>query len=568
MNSAPFSLLLRLHLHLWRAKIVSLRQQSTLMLTVIWVCVVAYWIFGFQLFYRVLHAVDLMPGIGPWLLERLFYLSFAFLMVMLFFSNIIIGYATLFRNQETQWLLSLPISFANILRWKWLETVILASWAFVFLSGPILLAYGMVEQFSWSFYVKIILLLVPFLVIPATTALLVTLLLARFIPRNFFKIIFVTGSVVMVTGIFLSMGLYRHGGGDFSQLTEQFDRIIGKTQFSSSPFWPSAWLVNSLLFDDWRSLFFFCVLMSNALLLGWFMFSSSGKMFYAAWSRVQGYGVTRSARFKRIAAAALNGLEHGLERVPWPSAPIRSLVFKDVRTFFRDTVQWSQFAIYFGLLGIYILNLRNVSDQPSIPWSHLISFLNLTACLMTLATLTTRFVFPQFSLEGKRLWIVGLAPVGLRKVLWEKFWLSSLGSIAITLTLMLISSLMLKLDWKLVIMFCATVTLMGFGLSGLAVGLGALYPNFKEDNPSKIVSGFGGTICLVLSMTYVTACVGIEALGIKSVDKLGLVGFMTPVAPSLPVVVALSLLVVALASTVTTWLPLRLAFRRLETLEI
>ena len=45
---------------------------------------------------------------------------------------------------------------------------------------------------------------------------------------------------------------------------------------------------------------------------------------------------------------------------------------------------------------------------------------------------------------------------------------------------------------------------MSATLSGLAVGLGALFPNFKEDNPSKIVSGFGGTLCLVASFLYIT----------------------------------------------------------------
>ena len=29
------------------------------------------------------------------------------------------------------------------------------------------------------------------------------------------------------------------------------------------------------------------------------------------------------------------------------------------------------------------------------------------------------------------------------------------------------------------------------GVAGLSVGLGAIYPNFNEDSPSKIVSGFG-----------------------------------------------------------------------------
>ena len=49
-------------------------------------------------------------------------------------------------------------------------------------------------------------------------------------------------------------------------------------------------------------------------------------------------------------------------------------------------------------------------------------------------------------------------------------------------------------------------------LTGLAVGLGALYPNFKEDNPSKIVSGFGGTFCLVLSFIYILGSVVLLAM--------------------------------------------------------
>ena len=53
---------------------------------------------------------------------------------------------------------------------------------------------------------------------------------------------------------------------------------------------------------------------------------------------------------------------------------------------------------------------------------------------------------------------------------------------------------------------------MTLTLTGLAVGLGALYPNFKEENPSKIVSGFGGTFCLVLSFLYILGSVVLLAL--------------------------------------------------------
>ena len=77
--------------------------------------------------------------------------------------------------------------------------------------------------------------------------------------------------------------------------------------------------------------------------------------------------------------------------------------------------------IFFGLLCIYVLNLRNVAFNFQNPfWETMISYLNLAASALTLSTLTTRFVFPQFSLEGRRLWILGLAPIGLERVVLQK----------------------------------------------------------------------------------------------------------------------------------------------------
>jgi ABC-2 type transport system permease protein len=99
---------------------------------------------------------------------------------------------------------------------------------------------------------------------------------------------------------------------------------------------------------------------------------------------------------------------------------------------------------------------------------------------------------------------------------------------------------------------------MTLSLNGLAVGLGALYPNFKEDNPSKIVSGFGGTFCLVLSFLYIVASVVLLALGSPYAR------FTRRPDPNLVLVmtsgfVALSFLV--------GWVPLKLGFRKVATFE-
>jgi ABC-2 type transport system permease protein len=213
----------------------------------------------------------------------------------------------------------------------------------------------------------------------------------------------------------------------------------------------------------------------------------------------------------------------------------------------------------FGLLAVYIFNLRHFSSQLSNPfWVHLVAYLNLGACSLNLATLTTRFVYPQFSLEGKRLWIVGMAPLGLVRVVKTKYWLAGSTALVVTLGLITLSCYMLDLPWAQTVYFAIAVTVMTFTLTGLAVGLGAIYPNFKEENPSKIVSGFGGTFCLVLSFLYI-------------LGSVVLLAFASPWTRAEPVPRAQLVLCLggfAALSLLIGWLPFQLGLRRVKTFEM
>ena len=57
-----------------------------------------------------------------------------------------------------------------------------------------------------------------------------------------------------------------------------------------------------------------------------------------------------------------------------------------------------------------------------------------------------------------------------------------------------------------------TCVLLCFGLASIAVGFGAMMPNFRETSPSKIAAGFGGTLNLVLSALYIMVVVVLTAL--------------------------------------------------------
>ena len=245
------------------------------------------------------------------------------------------------------------------------------------------------------------------------------------------------------------------------------------------------------------------------------------------------------------------------------------LLVKDFRIFRRDPIQWSQFLIFFGLLGLYFINIRRFSYNST--YSAMIGFLNLAVVGLILSTFTTRFIFPMVSLEGRRLWILGLLPVSRDAILWSKFLFASLGSLIPCTSLVFLSDFMLQIaDPVLYIAHQVACVALCLGLSGIAVGLGARMPDLRAHSPSKIAAGFGGTLNLVISAAYIVIIVMLTALPVhfRSTQSEGLtfleqaIGFLgTPA--GIATGIGLTALTAALATIWPMWIGLR-AFRKLE----
>ncbi len=501
------------------ARFRAAQRKSRLLLFVLGSFIAGYLVLGYALFWLGLTKLHQFPLIGSLLSQRILFLIFGFFFVMLIFSNLIIGYSTLFRNRETAWLLTLPVSHRAVYLWKFFESLFVSSWALMFLSAPMMLAYGETHAVSPVFYVKVLAAYVPFVVIPALIGSCVIVFLARVLARAWVKKALIAAAGAMILAVIFAVKPVADTELKSPRDTVTFDQLLKHTRVSVSPLLPSAWLAQSI--TGWsqglgrQGTFFFLVLLSNATMGALAGYEVIGRFFYGSWT------ITASSRAERFQQRAEAGRKRG-ERISMldrairflpMSKPVRALVIKDVRVFWRDPAQWTQFAIFFGLLCIYVLNLRNVAlNFRSDFWETIISHLNLGASSLTLSTLTTRFVFPQFSLEGRRLWILGPAPIDLRKVLLQKYWLSFAVSTTITVGLMVTSSMMLHLPAKKLLLFASQIAVMSATLCGVAVGLGALFPNLKEDNPSKIVSGFGGTFCLVVSFIYITCFIALSMI--------------------------------------------------------
>src|SRR5271169_3588256 len=182
-----FRLLAGVNARMMCRNVLALREKSYLMASVITLFVVGYWLAGYEVFYMGFRRLAVVPGLQVIVLDRMLYLFFAFLFLMLIVSNMIIGYSTLFKSQETQWMLTWPVRSLDVFRWKLLETTLLASWAFLFLSAPLMAAYGTARHVSPSFYLKVFLLFIPFTIIPAALGSIAILIVTRYLHRRVFK---------------------------------------------------------------------------------------------------------------------------------------------------------------------------------------------------------------------------------------------------------------------------------------------------------------------------------------------------------------------------------------------
>ena len=905
---SPFTLLLRVNLlQIWR-RITQAGSRSRTLSVLVAIFLLFYPLIASAMFWGGLRYISKFPGLGDLLIEHLIFLLFAMLFVLLLFSNVVVGYTNMFRNQETRFLQVLPFSANHIFQWKLVETTIFASWAFLLLIAPLIIAFGIHQKADLSFYLITPFLVALFILLPAVLGCWIAVFMARYLDRSLFQ----ATAVLLLLSLIYMVKVYLQPEAATEQTLETrvldlTDRLLSKTQFAQFPFLPSYWLSSTLInwTDGARALtkFFIAVLSANVLFFGFLGFTETGKQFYKslsatlsrgslagdwsqaisfiprmcaqvillAWflpmvdfsalkdywkyefqplgenyaaqkqnseipSRVlegwttnqlmlietrlaQGqlyylkpeirrlYERIRSGEMQQLGPdldylinanikSTLSGLEiarnrnllrggalkfsketnavlmpeapkqvtkilqttsqpkvnedylifnkgktepetntiyrlyfrreiekvnsdneptgetfyatdfgnyfegtivpsnlnqlrlnltstnfnkhiigpeaqelwrkkrgdaknqswvlakiapaeeavstknvsqaslpttllfmvpllaiaswifnsrfayifggtvilitmlaFGIQssywinqlgeartlgtynyvgtgvwvilfvsllqiaavlwrdplsiwyqswyqkrleqqkvfsfkpglmdtligRVPLLSLDIRAVILKDIRIFWRDTAQWGQSLILFGILGIYILNLRFFTEQFTSLFgggrlggdyfSKLVSFMNLAACALNLATLTTRFVYPQFSLEGKRLWIVGLSPLGLNRVVWIKYLLATGISLIISIPMIWISSNMLQLPLAQKIFFCGSISVMALTLNGLAMGMGVMYPDLKEDNPSKIVSGFGGTFCLVVSFVYIGLAIILLGIG-------------------------------------------------------
>jgi ABC-2 type transport system permease protein len=499
----------------WRAarnRVRRLDRRGGILLAGFGLLAVAFWVAIFLFFYRVLRYFLSVPDFGPVLTYKLLSMILLTFFSILLFSNIVTALSTFFLSRELDRLVAAPVGQRTFFYARFGDTLIESSWMVIAFAVPAFLAYGIAHHAGPLFYLAAAVALPTFLVIAAAIGVAVTGVLVNVFPARRTRDILVLLSVVMVAVLYLLFRALQPERLVNPEGFASFMQFLSAMETPSSPFLPSTWVAEILYplltGQSGSAVFYLLLLLSTGAAFMIFCEALLGRLFLPGLSKAQ---EGRKARFSQRAV-----WEKVLGLLTMPFAPqTRFLMAREVKAFFRDTSQWSQLILLLALVVVYVFNFSVLPLQGSplvtFYFKNVIAFLNLALAGFVTSSVAVRFILPSISLEGRSFWIVRTAPLPLSRLWWSKFWVGVVPLLVLGEVLVLATNYYLRV--MPFMMWLSVLTLFGMTLSIVSLGLavGAAFPKFDADNPSKVAAGMGGVVYMILCMTFIGVVVVLEA---------------------------------------------------------
>lgn len=501
------TLLIRNHFFELNTAVKRLHEQPKLKIVLITTFSIGWlaglsWLFyaGFDFLYR-------LGGAAFFLVPRLFTLFFMGLGFMLMLSGAVTGYANLFQTPEVKRLLTWPVPMRDLFYYSLVKSTLMSSWAFFFIILPFIGAFGVYRQWGLLMLGWSLVFSVPFVMLCSGLGVLLMLVVVRWVPRG--RTLALLG-VLALTFAGTSAATYMQElQANQNQEMMVLVNFVPGLQLASYPLMPNRWMAQGILSfanDDWgRGAMYLMLLFSSVAMLFLFL-ARLGSLIYPQTLQRQSLGSNTLAKQASIPSRFLQFVLPG-------HTALRAYGIKDALIFLRDPSQWTQFLIFFGLLGLYFLNLGSLGYSDLDPvWSNLIAFLNMFSLSAVMSSLSARFVFPQMSLESRTLWMVGLAPTSLARLMLNKFSLAAFTLSLVGSGLATVSNSMLEVETSSLIISRVLMPSVAFTLAGMSTGLGSMFMELGPKTPAQILSGYGGTLNLILTLLTVILLVLIPGI--------------------------------------------------------
>jgi len=549
----------------WRTAVQRIREERSRggsgKLVVLLVVALGFWAGVFGILYKILGVLRGVEDVGPLLAGKILGVALLTFVGILVLSNVITALSSFFLAKDLDLLVSAPVDWLRLYLAKLGETLLHSSWMVALMAVPVFAAYGVVFRGGPLFVPYAVMTLFPLLVVPAAAGSALTLVLVNVFPARRTRDLLSIVALGAGAGLILLFRLIRPERLASPEGFRNLLDFIAVLRTPTSPFLPSEWATRAIM------TFLRGELDPLPLVLLWT--TAAGTVTIGA--------MLHRALFAPGFTKAQEGAERFVRGAWWrwtvgtllrflPVAK-REFVIKDIKLFFRDTTQWSQLILLAVLVVVYLFNIMALplhrGEQVGFFYVTLVSFLNLGLAGFVLAAIAARFIFPAVSLEGRHMWLLRSSPLDLKALLWSKYWVGTVPLLVLALLLTGLTNVLLQVRPFMMIMGMLTIGGLTFAIAALALGFGALYPQFETENAAQIPTSFGGLV-------YMMATIALLGAVLRTLWT-AVYAYVRAVYEGQPVVVDAWMIswfaVAAVLCAAATALPLWVGLRRMERFE-
>jgi ABC-2 type transport system permease protein len=471
-----------------------------------------FWLTLFFFIYRILLYFSSQEIIGDILARYLLSMVLLIFFSMLIFSHIITSFSNLYLSQDLELCHASPATLPDLFLSRAFYTILDSSWMPLVFGLPVVMAYGVVYGAGLAYYLSLISVSFPLILIAASLGIMIIMLLVRFFPAQRARDITMFLTIMVIIIVYLLFRFLRPERLVNPDTFMSVAQYLGALKAPDSPYLPSRWAADLLWAKVTGSPM---SQMFNNLLL-WT--TAAALMVINLWMADLIYfsGFSKAQEAKKRSRAGRKVLDTMVSAITRPlGSDTTSLIAKDVRVFFRDNSQWSQLLLLGALVVVYLYNFSVLplerSPIQSIYLQNALSFLNIGLAGFVISALSARFIFPAVSLEGNAFWIILSSPVTAKRFLWSKYVAYLIPMLLLAELLIIVTNYLLKVTAFMMALSSVTIFFLVFGIVSLGIGFGAIYPNFKHENIAKVATGFGGVMYMITSAVFIALVVILEA---------------------------------------------------------
>jgi ABC-2 type transport system permease protein len=470
------------------------------------------WAVLFLLSTRMLLYFRSVEVVGDILTHHLLAMALLTFFCLLIFSHMITALSNLYLSADLELCHASPSSLEEIFLSRFIYTIVDSSWMVLVFGLPVLMAYAFVFRPGIGYYAALLHMGVAAVIVAGGMGTLITMIMVRLFPAQRSKEIAMFMALLVLVCLYLLFRFLRPERLADPEAFFSIMQYMTSLRGPDSPYLPTRWVTETLwayLSGSKTEIHLF-----DAALL----WSTAGALLFinlwiAEATYFVGFSRSQEAKRRRAGRKILEGLAALVRKLL--SRDLASVCEKDVRVFFRDNTQWTQLLLLGALVVVYLYNFSVLPlERSPIRLDYLqneIAFFNMGLAGFVLSAIAARFIFPAVSSEGKSFWIVKSSPMSMRRFLWSKVALSLVPIFVLGEILTIVTNRILHVSFFMMIASAVTMALAAFGIVALAVGLGALYPNFKSQNIAQVPTSFGGLMYMINSVAFIALLLVLDA---------------------------------------------------------